>query len=200
MRSKSNTAPKRRRGTALLEAAVLLALVVGVGWLFRQGHQRYMRAAYPLRYVQEVEQNAAEWGIAPSLVYAVIRTESQFDPEAVSHKDAHGLMQLTTPTLEWAQSRHPIKEELAQEDLLDPAVNIRYGVYVLKLLGEQFDQTETVVAAYNAGQGKVRDWLDNPAYSSDGHTLNESPYPETERYVAEVMDTQKIYQELYGIA
>lgn len=189
----------RSRKAAAVEALFLLLLLAAACLLLRGGYQRYMRTAYPLRYVDLVETYAGEYGVEPSLVYAIIRTESGFDPEAVSSAGARGLMQLTEDTLDWAVSKSPDKEELTAEDLFDPAVNIRYGVYVLKLLGEQWKVKETVLAAYNAGQGNVRKWLADERYSPDGETLDNIPFSETRAYVEKVRKAQEMYRELYGL-
>lgn len=189
----------RSRKAAVAEALFLVLLLAAACLLLRGGYQRYMRTAYPLRYTDLVETYAGEYGVEPSLVYAVIRTESGFDPEAVSSAGARGLMQLTEDTLDWAVSKSPDKEELTVEDLFRPEVNIRYGVYVLKLLGEQWKVKETVLAAYNAGQGNVRKWLADERYSTDGETLSDIPFSETKAYVEKVLKAQEMYRELYDL-
>lgn len=189
----------RSRKAAAIEVLFLLLLLAAACLLLRGGYQRYMRTAYPLRYTDLVEAYAGEYGVEPSLVYAVIRTESGFDPEAVSSAGARGLMQLTEDTLDWAVSKSPDKEELTVEDLFRPEVNIRYGVYVLKLLGEQWKVKETVLAAYNAGQGNVRKWLADERYSTDGETLSAIPFGETKAYVEKVLKAQEMYRELYDL-
>ena len=56
-----------------------------------------------------------------------------------------------------------------------------------------------MLAAYNAGQGRVHSWLSDPAYSDDGVTLHTIPYEETADYVRRVLRTQKRYQQIYNI-
>lgn len=189
----------RKKWAVALELIFLVLLLIGAVLLLRQGYRRYMRAAYPTTYSEIVLPYAKEYGIAPSLIFAVIHTESGFDPDAVSRADAMGLMQLTEDTFEWALSRMPDAPELTTEDLFTPAVNIQYGTYVLKLLGEQFEVEETVLAAYNGGIGNVRRWLEDPACSTDGKTLSHIPYPETSAYVKKVLDAQEMYRELYEL-
>lgn len=172
----------------------LLALCVILLW---QAGLRFSETLYPLKYRALVEEAAAEYGIPPSLVYAVIHTESEFDPGAQSAAEAKGLMQLTDDTYRWALQRAGKEDTFDPNALYDPAVNIRYGVYVLSLLGEQFANTETVLAAYNAGQGHVREWLNDPAYSTDRESLSSIPFPETETYVQRVLAARKQYQVLY---
>lgn len=179
-------------------AAAAVIAVFGVS-LIRYGYQQYYSAVYPTKYVEDVTAASEEFGIAPSLIYAVIHTESNFEPQVTSSADAKGLMQITDETFEWALKRAGKQEQHTPKDLYEPSVNIRYGVYVLTLLEEQFDNTETVLAAYNAGLGRVSEWLKDPACSADGKHLDIIPYPETEEYVKRVLDAQKIYQQLYNI-
>lgn len=91
---------KRRfpRATEVLAALLLLA---AAGLLLRVGYRHYMRTMYPMAYTELVEACAAEYGFDPSLVYALIRTESDFNPDACSSADARGLMQMTDETFEW---------------------------------------------------------------------------------------------------
>ena len=134
---------RSRRLFLLGMALILLFVLVPNLW------GRAERLLYPRKYEALVDQWAETYGLDPLLVDAFIRTESGFDPDAVSRADAMGLMQLTEDTFEWALSRMPDAPELTTEDLFTPAVNIQYGTYVLKLLGEQFEVEETVLAAYN---------------------------------------------------
>ncbi len=188
----------RRRIPVWLEIVLLLALLAAAVWGLRAGYTRYMRSAYPVEYEEYVEAYAAEYGLPPSLLYAVIRTESDFNPEAVSSAGAVGLMQLTEDTFSWAQYRSGV-EELPQEQRFDPETSIHYGSCVLALLEEMYGVRETALAAYNAGMGNVNRWLTDEAYSDDGRTLKEIPYPETRHYVEKVLKAQEMYQRLYGI-
>ena len=178
------------RVAVLCTATLLLA-----GWLLHSGYQRYLRASYPTDYRESVERYAAQYALEPSLLFAVIRTESGFDPQAVSSAGARGLMQLKPSTLEWARMRQSA-EPLDADVLFDPDTNICYGAYVLTLLGELFENEDTVLAAYNAGLGNVQKWLADSRYSSDGVTLHTIPYEETRQYVTRVRDAQAVYQEL----
>lgn len=193
------TVKKRSPLSVLIEIALLALLIVGAYYLLRTGYRRYMLKAYPLLYTETVQWYADEYGISPSLIYGLIRTESEFNPNAVSSADAKGLMQLTDATFAWAQQRSPENEELPPEQLFDPEVNIHYGTYVLALLNQQFDNQDTVLAAYNAGAGRVSGWLKDPACSTDGVTLEDIPYQETADYVQRVRKSQEMYRELYDI-
>ena len=155
------------------------------------------KALYPTPYWETVHQEAVKHGVEPSLVLAVIRTESFFKPQAVSSAGARGLMQITPLTLQWAQYRSEELRHLTDEDLFDAKTNIRVGVYILSLLAEQFSDVETVLAAYNAGYGQVAEWLADSRYSADGVTLSSIPFPETAGYVEKINKAQQAYRALY---
>lgn len=181
-----------------ITVVAILVLFIGT-LLLKQGYKQYYSAVYPLQYTTEVTAASEEFGVESSLIYAIIHTESSFRPQATSSAGAKGLMQLTDSTLQWALSRAGEKGKYTAEDLYDPQINIHYGVYVLTLLGEQFDNTETILAAYNAGIGRVGEWLKNPDYSADGVHLDAIPYQETEDYVKRVQNARKQYQQLYNL-
>ncbi len=157
-----------------------------------------LRHVYPMQYADIVTEMAEEYDLSPSLVFAVIHTESKFDKNALSSADAKGLMQITDDTFRWALKKAG-QEELHPDNLYVPRTNIQYGCYILTLLNEQFNNIETSLAAYNAGQGRVREWLKNSEYSTDGVTLINIPYEETATYVRRVLTVQKRYQQIYNI-
>ena len=146
-------------------------------------------ASFPRPYRAVVEES----GLEPALVYAVMKAESGFDENTVSRAGAVGLMQLLPSTAEFIVRR----EGLAEGDLLDGAYNTMIGCRYLSYLIGRFSDEHTAVCAYNAGEGTVRAWLRDPAYSSDGKTLQTIPYPETRAYEKKVFDFKKKYQILY---
>lgn len=188
--------PVWRHLCLLLLTAVVLAAGV---CLFRVGYRRYFRKVYPLEHEALVEAASEEFDIPASLIYAIIHTESSFEEDATSHAQAKGLMQLTDDTFQWALMRAGETGKYTTDALYDPQVNIHYGVYVLKLLGEQFPDMQTVLAAYNAGQGRVKEWLKDPAYSADGEHLDAIPYAETAEYVRRVEKARQRYRQLYRL-
>lgn len=174
-----------------------VAIIISGTHLLRGAYRRFLIGIYPCMYAEEVTDAAEEFDVDAYLIYAVIHTESHFNPDALSVAGAKGLMQLTDDTYQWAIQREQSGAEADPQNLFNPAVNIHYGVYVLSLLGEQFEDTDTILAAYNAGQGRVRKWLADPAYSDDGKTLNDIPYSETKDYIRRVRETQDRYRRLY---
>ena len=153
---------------------------------------------FPKKYQQEINYFCQQYELSPYLVYAVIYTESRFDKNAISSKDAKGLRQIGEITGEWAAELLDM-EQYQKQMLFEPNINIQIGCWYLNKLTNQFGTTQTALAAYNAGSGNVSKWLQDSHYSDDGKTLIDIPYGETKRYVKKVMFVQKIYQWLYGM-
>ena len=164
---------------AVLAVAVAVVVVLFGPRLLEGG----LRLLYPQRYTELVEREAAEFDLEPNLVYAIIKTESGFDPQARSHADAMGLMQLTQETFDWILSLYPTEDDC--------------GCALLRLLLDQYGTVEVALAAYNAGMGNVSGWLESGDYSHDGETLHTIPYPETDAYVRKVQRAYGLYQKLY---
>ena len=177
---------------------ILLSILLVCILLISLSIKPIQKLIYPMGYESIVTEMADQYGISPSLIYAIIHTESKFDPHALSPANARGLMQITEDTYQWICQRtgHTF---LDADSLYDPQENIFCGVALVGLLQEQFDPIETILAAYNAGQGKVNEWLKDPICSADGITLQHIPYEETENYVRRVINTQQKYQKLYNI-
>ncbi len=150
---------------------------------------------YPREYSDYVTKYATEFDVPEPLVYAVILAESDFEPEARSHAGAVGLMQLMPDTLDWLSRL--LDEDAPTGDITDPETNIKYGTYYLRHLMDRFGSWETAVAAYNAGHGRVANWLSDSRYSDDGTTLTNIPIEETRNYVNRVMSNHEQYKKIY---
>ena len=188
---------KKRRRTGFIWIIVIIILL-GLIPLAKIGFNQFRLWYYPTKYADFVEREADACGFPPSLIYGIIHTESHFNADAISSANAKGLMQLTDDTYRWARRR--LGEDKGNpNELFDPATNIHYGTTVLSLLRQRFSDTNTMLAAYNAGQGRVNSWLDDAAYSDDGVTLHTIPYEETADYVRRVLTAQKRYQQIYNI-
>lgn len=177
----------------LVTLLFLCSVVAAIGYFV------IMPKVVPLSYQEEVEQYAKQYGVAPSLVYAVIFCESRFSPEAVSHAGAKGLMQIQDDTAYWVAEQIP-EMDVESMDIFDAKTNIHIGCYYLGWLLDKFQGVEpTSLAGYNAGHNAVAKWLQDEEKSRDGVTLDEIPYEETETYVKKVMFMQKVYEYRYGV-
>ena len=151
---------------------------------------------YPTKYSEYIENFAEQNTLEKSLVYAVVKCESGFDSGAVSDIGAKGLMQLTDDTYEWVLSK-TTKAKPLENDLFVPEKNIQAGCALLRLHLDEFSDESTAIAAYHAGRSKVKEWLQDKNYSSDGITLTKIPYSDTASYVTKVITTKQKYQEIY---
>ena len=147
-------------------------------------------------YVQTAMLAAAKFKIPFPLVLAVIRTESDFCPNAVSKAGACGLMQLMPQTFSFLQES-VFDEQLPSDAIFDPDVNISYGTYYLSYLFEKFGNWFTALAAYNAGEGRVGEWLTD-AELAPGGRLKNIPFAETAKYVQSTLEHYGAYREKYN--
>ena len=158
------------------------------------GSRSALKTLYPLRYTEFVETYSKENNLSDSFVYAVIKCESGFKPNAKSNKNAVGLMQITEETF------NDVKKMLGDDDLsfsvdaTDEELNIKYGTYYLRFLNNYFSGDEiAVIAAYNAGLGNVQKWLGKDKKLSE----SEIEFAETKAYVKKVLKAKNIYKNVY---
>ena len=182
----------------LLTTAVVLVLAIGtVGalLLFGRGPGR----SYPMEYADMIRMYAGQNDLEPAYVAAVVLAESSYDPAAVSSSNAQGLMQLLPSTAEWIAGK--FGETYTEGDLFDEDVNLRYGCWYLRFLMDRYGNDKRLSsAAYHAGQGTVDKWLQDPAISPDGVTLQSIPYKTTDTYVQRVLRYYEKYVKLYQTA
>ncbi len=141
-----------------------------------------MTLAFPIKYDDVIQRECSKYGIEPSLVRAVIWTESKFDEKAVSPAGAVGLMQLMPPTAYYLAEL--MGKKIEYDDLLRAEVSVELGVFYLRLMIERFGNVKTALCAYNAGEGNVERWIE----SGEG-----IPYKETRDYVKRVSFAKRIY-------
>ncbi len=150
----------------------------------------------PLSHEDIIRQQAAEKGLDPALVAAVIYEESKFRDQT-SHAGARGLMQITPATAEFI-ARDSGGTRFVQEDLATPQVNISYGTYYLRYLLRRYDGDEVLaVAAYNAGETNVNRWIERAGGRARFNVSEDIPFPETRHYVDGVMEHRDAYRETY---
>jgi soluble lytic murein transglycosylase len=143
-------------------------------------------------------------GVEPALALGIIRQESSFDTTTVSPVGALGLMQLMPETA--AQTAKLLGLRRLPSLTADPAVNIQLGTAYLHTLMEQFDGcTPLAVAAYNAGPGRVAEWLASNGDPRAGGVemidwIEQIPFGETRNYVQRVIENEVIYRARRGDA
>ena len=184
---------RKKRKSVLLPLVLVIAIVGGVSKLPDISRKYF----YPEKYFMLVEKYSGKYDVDRNLVFAVIKTESNFDPNARSDVGARGLMQLMEDTYEWVGYRMEDKRELTYDNMYDPEYNIEYGTYLLRLLYEEYGDNETALAAYHTGRGNVNKWLEDKNFSADGVKLDTIPSAATEHYVSKVMKAYDAYNNLY---
>jgi soluble lytic murein transglycosylase len=176
-----------------LPKIIILVLLLFIAFSLQQ-FKILEKIRYPYPYKPLIEKYASEYSLDPLFVLAVMREESRFKPESCSPKGALGLMQIMPATAR--EIAHHLGEEYREDILLDPEVNIRYGTWYLAQLNKQFDGNAVIVlAAYNAGCGRVAKWLQ--ASDLGPYLIEDIPFFETREYVKKVLKSYKIYSRLY---
>jgi soluble lytic murein transglycosylase len=175
---------------------------INLGWaLLEQAggwDRQILRVAYPFPYRELVRREAAEWGIDPMLMAAIIRQESAFKADVVSRAGAIGLMQVMPPTgAQLARAHGP--RPFTDETLSRPEVNLHLGAaFFVDMRRRYDDDLGLVLSAYNAGPTRATRWRAYPE-ASDPHRFTERiPIEETRGYVKSVRRNLGLYRALYG--
>jgi len=177
--------------TLIVLIAVIIAIGVGCKYAIKENF-------FPYKYKEYVDKYSNQYNLDPLFVLAVIKTESKFDDDAQSHKNAVGLMQITVETGAWAAKEMGFNT-FSKDDLYNEEYNIRMGCWYLRRLNDIFDgDLDLTIAAYNAGPTNVNTWLENEKYSSDGKSIDYIPFGETKKYVDKVDTYYHVYQYLYN--
>jgi len=173
----------------ILSLILLCVILINIKSIFK--------VFYPIKYQNQIVKYSQKYNVDPHLVAAVIRAESNFDTNAVSSRGAYGLMQIMPDTAVWIAQNMKI-QDFNKEKLYDADTNIEMGCWYINNLNVEFGgNIELVIAAYNGGRGNVQKWLINKEYSTDGKTLINIPFKETDKYVKKVKTNYNIYLKLY---
>lgn len=177
---------------SIIAGVVIVIVIIITVIAFFQLRNKYL----PYEYNQYIEEYSQEYNLNPNFVRAIIKAESGYNPMIVSDAGAYGLMQITKETGYFIASNVGFGD-FNESMLFDPKVNIQFGCWYLSNLEKEFHNQDDVIAAYNAGRGNVKMWLENKDYSSNGVTLDNIPFSETAAYVKNVNLYEKLYSKLY---
>jgi soluble lytic murein transglycosylase len=142
----------------------------------------------PTKNENFVVKYSNEYGIEKALVFAIIKTESNFDANAKSSSGAMGLMQIIPSTANWIADE--LDEKIDDNSLFDEETNIKFGCFYLNYLFSKFKTKNAVICAYNAGEGAVQKWLDE----NGEVVLSKIDYSETLNYLKKVNGYYSIYK------
>jgi soluble lytic murein transglycosylase len=159
----------------------------------------FWQLSYPRPYSATVTAAAAEFDVDPLLLWAAMREESRYDPEALSSVGARGLMQVMPPTQAWITEQ--LGEAISPGDAFTPEANVRMGAWFFHFLLDYFDgDLDLAIAAYNAGAASVDSWQADPLVSNRDDLLRWIGFGQTREYLERVSLSYRVYQELYASA
>lgn len=156
------------------------------------------KAMYPVYYKEEIRKSARQFEVDPYLIMAIIQVESKFDKNRVSKKGAIGLMQVMPATAEWA-IRQTKMSPMAVDYLDEPDTNIFLGTWYVSFLYEMFNHNPyAVIAAYNAGPGNVKKWIERGVWDGTPEHISQIPFGETRHYVQRALYYKQRYEKIYA--
>ena len=157
----------------------------------------YWRLLFPQPYWSDITADAERNQLDPYLVASLIRQESEFNAGAVSHANAYGLMQLL-PSVGKSMAKHEGLKGFNATQLLNPSINLRLGTANLRQVLDRFGgQPEYALAAYNAGDVPVRQWMSTGEYKDLPEFVESIPYTETREYVQAILRNREMYRAVY---
>src|SRR5205823_5909954 len=155
-----------------------------------------LRIIFPWPNRRAVEAEAAEFGVDPLLLVAIVRQESVFDAQALSPAGARGLAQLLPGTA--ALTARGLDVTFYPEWITVPDLNLHLGAAHLQELLQRFGgRVDAAAAAYNAGTAPVKRWLERPGADDPDEFIELIPYQETRGYVRAVLRNRELYRALY---
>jgi soluble lytic murein transglycosylase len=190
-----------RLADALIERGMTIQ-GINLGWALLERSdgwdRQLLRVTFPFPYRELVRREAAEWGVDPLILAAIIRQESAFEADIVSRAGAIGLMQVMPPTGEQLARRHG-PNPFIEEALTRPEVNLHLGAaFFVDMSARYDDDLPLVLSAYNAGPTRANRWRAYPEASDPLRFTERIPFDETRGYVKNVRRNLGLYRALYG--
>ncbi len=157
----------------------------------------YWEALFPKPYWSDLRKFASANGLDPYLVASLIRQESAFNPNALSRKNAVGLMQLLPKAGRMVAHQIHLRH-FSTNQLFTPTVNMQLGTRYFRNTVDKFGAFEYALAAYNAGDDRVTTWLSLGKYRDPQEFVESIPFTETREYVQAILRNANVYRQLYG--
>jgi soluble lytic murein transglycosylase len=160
--------------------------------------REYWDALFPRPYWSDLKRFSIANGLDPYLVASLIRQESEFNPVAVSRANAVGLMQLLPRTGKLVAHQVAMKRYNPSQ-LYTAPVNLELGTRYFRGMVDKFGGSfEQALAAYNAGDNRVEEWMGQGKYRDAAEFVESIPFTETREYVQAIMRNASVYRQLYG--
>ena len=165
---------------------------------FEQMPRRFWELLFPMPYQSDLVRNAKLQNLDPYMVAALIRQESEFNPKAISHKNACGLTQIMPATGKQLARKDGVRR-FRTSMLFQPSTNLKLGSHYLRSILDQWGgKWEETLASYNAGKTHVDDWVNWGSFQEPAEFVETIPFTETREYVQAVLRNAAIYRRLYG--
>ena len=197
---------KRKKNEAAKSAvlaiiAVCIAIALFACFIFykKKGYIGPQEFTYPTSYEEYVLKYSKEYGVEPEFIYAVIKTESSFDENAVSNVGARGLMQLMEDAYTWVRYRLGEEGEYNFDEMFDPETNIKYGTYYLSYLLDKYDGSiDLAAAAYHCGLGLVDSWIEQGTIDPHNFSIDQIPKEndQTSHYITKIRKAYDAYKTI----
>jgi soluble lytic murein transglycosylase len=159
--------------------------------------RKFWELLFPLPYKAEVVRAARERDLDPFLMAGLIRQESEFNPQAVSHAKAYGLTQIRPGTGRQFARKAGVPKVTVRV-LYQPVANLKIGTSIVRsMLDAQGGKVEQMLAAYNAGPQRVVEWMAWANYREPAEFVESIPFTETRDYVQAVLRNAEMYRRLY---
>ena len=192
---------KKNYKPLIISVTVVCVILVALAVIFRDKLSEKLRDIGPnvfmtTDYEEYVLKYSKEYDIDPRFIFAIINTESHFDPKATSNVGAKGLMQIMEDAYNWIKFRMDDERDHTYDDIYDPELNIQYGTYMLKYLYDKFDNSyELAAAAYHGGMNAVDTWISDGTVDPENFRLEDVPSDVTANYIYKVMKAYNKYKE-----
>lgn len=187
--------PKKK----ISELKIMLVLLLGICLMYNIFYSDYIQKHfyYPIVHEATIDEVSQNYNINKYLLLAIIKNESKFNDKAVSAKGALGLMQIMPETGTWiAQSTN--WRNFTPNSLTDPVINIKFGTWYLSELKHEFYQNDILaLAAYNAGRGNVKSWVEKYNWDKNFSNISEIPFGETQVYIRRILNDKQMYAKYY---
>ncbi len=175
--------------TKIIKPILILLIILVIYFLLNM--PKYL---YPKKYENYVIKYSNEYNVDEYLIYSIIKCESNFNEKANSHAEAIGLMQLMENTA--VETYEDIEgQQITIQELYNPEINIKIGTYYFSTLLKKYNNIGLALAAYNAGMGRVDNWIKEGTIKQDGSDLENIPFKETNLYVRKVLNNYEKYKK-----
>jgi soluble lytic murein transglycosylase len=154
------------------------------------------KTLYPLPYEASLRREAQRNDFDPMLAAGLIRQESTFQADIVSHANAVGLMQVLPKTGKLLAKQ--LKVRYTKAKLFDPEYNLELGMLYISGLLKLTGEPEYALAAFNAGEDRIAAWRAERNYEEIAELVESIPFTETRDYVQIVMRNADVYRQIYG--